>query len=79
MRIIRFTCIVVCALFFNTINAQDKVNIKFGKITAADFDLSKYKFDSSASAVVIADIGFSTFEPNFKTGFQLSFNHFQTH
>ena len=77
MRICKLTCIIACVLFFHTTNAQDKVNIKFGKVTAADFDLSKNKFDSSASAVVIADIGYSSFEPNYKTGFQINFNHFK--
>jgi hypothetical protein len=44
--------------------AQDKLNLKFNKISPGDFDLSKSKFDSSAGAVVIADIGASWFEGN---------------
>ena len=42
--------------------AQEKLNIKFGKVSVADFDLSKYKFDTTAAAVVIADIGDSHYE-----------------
>ena len=41
--------------------AQDKAPARYGKITPADFDLSKQKFDSGAAAVVIADIGNSEF------------------
>lgn len=41
--------------------AQDKLKLKYGKVTAADFDLTKHKFDTGASAVVIADIGSSRF------------------
>ncbi|WP_066407779.1 transglutaminase domain-containing protein [Flavisolibacter tropicus] len=53
--------------------AQDKLSLKFGKITAADFDLSKQNFDSSASGVYIADIGSSEFEGNSKGRFSLVF------
>ncbi len=52
-------------------NAQLKLNFKFNKVTPADFDLSKSKFDSSAGAVVIADIGSSWFEGNAKGWFSL--------
>lgn len=61
-------CIAVSPSF-----SQDKINIKFGKVTAADFDLSKQKFDSGASAVVIADIGDSYFEGNSKGWFGIQF------
>lgn len=56
-----------------SINAQDRLKIKFGKITPADFDLSKHQFDTSVSAVVIADVGNSAFEGNNKGGLSLSF------
>jgi hypothetical protein len=55
----------------NYLFSQDKLNIKFGKISAADFDLSKYQIDSGANAVVIADIGSSYFEGNSKGWFSL--------
>jgi hypothetical protein len=78
MNPIKFACILACICTLSQpISAQDKLNIKFGKVAIADFDLSKYKIDSSASAVVIADIGYSSFEPNNKSGFSLSFNHFK--
>ncbi|MEO6315350.1 MAG: DUF3858 domain-containing protein [Chitinophagaceae bacterium] len=52
------------------ITAQTKTPIKFGKITPADF-IIKEAFDSSASAVVIADVGSSEFEGNIKGWFSL--------
>ena len=57
------------------VTAQDKSAAKFGKIIPADFDLSKNTFDSSASAVVIADIGSSEFEQNTRT-FSLVYKRF---
>jgi uncharacterized protein DUF3858/transglutaminase superfamily protein/uncharacterized protein DUF3857 len=77
MKLLTLICTVCGVFLLNQISAQDKLNIKFGKITAADFDLSKQKYDSGASAVVIADIGYSTFEGNNKSGFSIIFNHFK--
>ena len=51
-------------LLQNYLSAQDKLNIKFGKISPADFDISKQKYDSGAAAVIIADIGECHFEAN---------------
>jgi len=52
--------------------AQDKLNIKFGKITPADFDLPKSNvIDSNANAIIIADIGSSSFKGNNKGWFSL--------
>src|SRR5258708_2055252 len=57
--------------------AQDKSPVRFGKITPADFDLSNRKFDSGATAVVIADIGSSEFVGNMKGWFSLEFKHYK--
>jgi len=46
------------------LQAQDKSDIKFGKISQADFNLSTAKFDSGANAVIIADIGNTHFQGN---------------
>ena len=49
-------------LFFflmNKASAQDKSDVKFGKISPADFANKVYSIDSNAAAVVIADIGSS--------------------
>jgi len=64
-------------LLQNYLSAQDKLNIKFGKITPADFDLSAHKFDTGASAVVIADIGNTSFIGNSKGDFTLVFKRFK--
>lgn len=64
--------ILLCFLQ-NNLFAQDNINIKFGKITVEDFDLSKHSFDTSVNAVVIADIGSSDFEGNNSGWFTLSF------
>ncbi|MBX2921110.1 MAG: DUF3857 domain-containing protein [Chitinophagaceae bacterium] len=65
--------LVLLCIAHSPLIAQDKLNLKYGKITPADFDLSKYKFDTSVSAVVIADVGESDFEGNTKSGISLTF------
>ncbi|MGN6493341.1 MAG: DUF3857 domain-containing protein [Agriterribacter sp.] len=65
--------LVLLCLATSPLIAQDKLNLKYGKITPADFDLSKHKFDTSVSAVVIADVGRSDFEGNIKGWFSLTF------
>lgn len=57
--------------------AQDKCPVKFGKVAPEDFDLSKNKYDSSAEAVIIADVGSSSFEGNVKGWFSLLFKRQQ--
>jgi len=52
---------------------KSKPKIKFGDVTAEDFSPKFYALDSSANAVVIADIGESTFEGNTKGDFSLVF------
>jgi len=56
--------------------AQEKLDVKFGKITPGDFSLSADKFDSGANAVVIADIGNTSFVGNTKGFFTLVFTRF---
>ncbi|MBS1935118.1 MAG: DUF3857 domain-containing protein, partial [Bacteroidetes bacterium] len=78
MKPLKFLCVLLCGMAsVYHLSAQDKLNIKFGKITPQDFDLSKYHFDSSASAVIIADMGNSAFEGNNKGGFSLVFTHYR--
>ncbi len=70
--------LVLCLLLVHCfLAAQNRVNIKFGKITATDFDFSKYKFDTSAAAIVIADIGDSHYEGNITKGLRLVFKHYR--
>ena len=82
MRIPFLSCCVAMLLISATVLAQtgdpkEKLDIKFGKVTAADFDLSKHSIDTGANAVVIADLGSSAFEGNNDGWFTLVFKHHQ--
>jgi hypothetical protein len=50
-----------CLLTF-TAFSQDKDKFKFGKVDPKDFEKTKFELDTSAHAVVLADIGSSEFE-----------------
>ncbi len=73
---LRILLIFFGILCLNFLQAQDKADYKFGKLTAADFNLSAEKFDSGANALIIADIGTAKFEGNNKGFFNLIFTHF---
>ncbi|HET9057944.1 MAG TPA: DUF3857 domain-containing protein [Chitinophagaceae bacterium] len=74
MYLSRIPALVIFLFLFSTYTtAQDKSNIKFGKISAADFEIKSTSIDSSADAVVISDIGQSEFEGNNKGYFSLKF------
>ena len=67
-----FALTVLCISTFAS--AQDQSNIKFGKITASDFDLPQNNIiDSNTDAVIIADIGSTNFIGNKKGSFTLVF------
>jgi Domain of Unknown Function with PDB structure (DUF3857)/Transglutaminase-like superfamily/Domain of Unknown Function with PDB structure (DUF3858) len=70
---------ILCCLFFGqlAVYGQNKSTAKFGKIMPADFNISAQPFDSSADAVVIADIGSSGFVGNNKGRFSLEFRRFK--
>jgi len=53
--------------------AQDKIPVKFGKLTPQDFNVRPPGADSAADAVVVADLGISEFEGNPKGWFTLTF------
>ena len=57
--------------------AQEKSKIKFGKITAEDFKQNVYSLDTSANAIVIADIGSTEMIGNSKGGFSLEFKKYR--
>ena len=72
MKRMRLTLAFGLLFFVHTCSiAQEKINIKYGKITAADFDLSKKVFDTSVHAVVLADIGTTDCDVNSRSGFSL--------
>jgi len=55
--------------------AQDKPDIKFNHVVPEDFSITKLKVDTSYGAVIIADIGSSSFEGNTKGWFSLIYKH----
>jgi transglutaminase-like putative cysteine protease len=57
--------------------SQDKSKAKFGKVTAEDFAPTAYSIDSSADAIVIADIGSTMMIDNGKGGFSLEFKNYR--
>ena len=77
MRVyLRLLPLSLFVLFATQLHAQDKSTVKFGKISPADFNLPDLKFDSGANAVVIADIGNTSFEGNNQGFFTLVFTRF---
>lgn len=62
----------VCTLFLLTIlPAQEKLNIKFGKIQPQDFDINSPLLDSNVNAIVLSDQGSTEFEGNSKGWFSM--------
>src|SRR5690606_32277199 len=59
------------------LSAQEKSKVRFGKVSAEDFRPTAYEIDSSAHAVVIAEIGHTGIVGNNKGGFSLEFRRFK--
>jgi hypothetical protein len=53
--------------------AQDKTPVKFGKVSPEDFNVTAPDYDTSAGAVILADVGDSYFEGDPKGGVDLFF------
>lgn len=70
-------CLQVCILMTLSAFNQDKVNVKFGKVSPEDFATKVYPIDSNANAVVIADVGSSKIVGNTKGWFSLEFKRFR--
>src|ERR1700753_121559 len=73
---LKICILVLCALISERLEAQDKGKYKFGTITAADFNIPVEKFDSGANAVIISEIGSTSFEGNTKGFFTLIFTYY---
>jgi len=67
---------IFCALSPITFS-QDKSPAKFGNITEKDFVPKLYPLDSNANAVVLAEIGSSSFEGNTKGWFSIVFKNYK--
>jgi hypothetical protein len=68
---------IVFSLFNVFLFAQNKANVKFGKVSPEDFAKKVYSVDSNANAVVIADIGSSEIVGNTKGWFSLQFKRYR--
>jgi Domain of Unknown Function with PDB structure (DUF3857)/Domain of Unknown Function with PDB structure (DUF3858)/Transglutaminase-like superfamily len=77
MTIKNYSCLIACCLILSgtVVHAQDKMPVKFGKVTPQDFSVTAGSLDSAADAVVVADFGTSAFEGNTKGWFTLEFHH----
>jgi hypothetical protein len=77
MTIKNYSCLITCCLILSgtVVHAQDKMPVKFGKVTPQDFTVTAGGLDSAADAVVVADFGTSAFEGNVKGWFTLEFHH----
>ena len=62
-------------LFSIYLHAQGE-KIKFGKISLEDLKMTRYDKDSSAEAVILADIGYTHFEYESNNGFTMFFERF---
>ena len=66
---------ILYLLYYITLIAQDKPDITFNRILPEDFSITKLKVDTSMGAVIIADVGSSSFEGNNKGWFTLVYKH----
>ncbi len=76
MKRCKLIILAACLLSVHFMKAQGP-KIKFGNISPKDFEPTVYAVDSSASAVVLADIGTSYFEGNNKNSVSLFFKNFR--
>lgn len=75
-RSLTFLFVSVLCISFQA-EAQDKLNIKYGKISKDDFAPQAYAIDSNAAAVVLADIGSTQIVGNNSGWFSLEYKHFK--
>jgi hypothetical protein len=70
--------ITLCIFLAQTIVfSQDKSPAKYGKIAVSDFSITPSGDDSAAAALIIADMGNTSFEGNVKGWFTLQFWHYK--
>jgi hypothetical protein len=67
--------ITLCCFLATCSITQAQNKVRFGKVSPEDFNVKAPSFDSSANAVVIADVGSSEFVGNTKGWFTLEFKH----
>lgn len=71
----RLSAIVACFVLTLPLSlfAQDKIPVKFGKITPDDFKVTAGALDTSAAVVIVADFGNTSFDGNPRGWFDLNF------
>ncbi len=75
---LKFLLLCCIAILINTsLLAQTQTNAEFGKISAKDFTLDGISADTSYGAIVIADVGKSSFQGNQKGYFSLVYKHYR--
>ncbi|MDN3655033.1 DUF3858 domain-containing protein [Ferruginibacter paludis] len=67
--------LLAVVLLCSKLYAQDKPGIKFNHVLPTDFNIDNLKVDTSYGAVIIADIGSSSFDGNNKGWFSLIYKH----
>jgi len=75
-RFLPFLCLLLCinVTAFSQKNSKNTAKIKFGDVKPEDFKPAVYSIDSNANAVVLADIGETTFEGGNNGDILLVFN-----
>lgn len=76
MRLMAVTACMTLTLP-SALHAQDKMPVKFGKVTPDDFKVTAGALDTSAAVVVVADFGNSSFNGNSRGWFDLDFHRFR--
>ena len=71
----KFYVLLIPVFLCFTSTAQDKPPIKFNHVLPEDFSITNLKTDTSYGAVIIADVGSSSFEGNNKGWFSLIYKH----
>lgn len=65
MSKLKVPCTLLLFFFLQSgLSAQEKLNIKFGRVKPEDFNITSVLIDSSTNAVVIADVGNTEFVAN---------------
>ncbi|MFT3981955.1 MAG: DUF3858 domain-containing protein [Ferruginibacter sp.] len=72
-NLFRLPLMALSCMFVINAGAQQKCPVNFNKVTPADFDISAANVDTSFGAVILADVGKSSFEGNDKGYFTLIF------
>lgn len=71
------TSLLPAVVFSISVFGQEKVSVKFGKVSPEDFATRVYPIDSNANAVIIADVGSSKIVGNAKGWFSLEFKRYR--